>query len=185
MSGAREEYSFNYIKEQAELLAKAERARKIKERAIALKQKQVEKAEKQKIIAQKKNELAKAKAIEAKRAEILRKKKEAQREMERKQIELALINHQIDIIVGTHTHVQTADERILPQGTAYITDLGMCGPINSVLGVKTDRIIEKLLTNMPVRFDISDNPIQANGLLVTLDSKYKPINALIRQSGLV
>ncbi|MCQ2770464.1 MAG: YmdB family metallophosphoesterase [Clostridia bacterium] len=83
----------------------------------------------------------------------------------------------IDIIVGTHTHIQTADERILPNGTAYITDLGMCGPINSVLGVKPECIIEKLKTNMPVRFDISNNPIEARGLIVWLDANNKPTRA--------
>lgn len=80
----------------------------------------------------------------------------------------------IDIIVGTHTHVQTSDEQILPGGTAYITDLGMCGPENSVLGVKPECIIEKLLTNMPVRFELSEEKTVAHGLLVSFDEKMKP-----------
>lgn len=79
----------------------------------------------------------------------------------------------IDIVVGTHTHVATADERIFPKGTAYVTDLGMCGPDDSVLGIEPQCIIEKLLTNMPVRFNLSQNPISARGVLVTLDG-YRP-----------
>lgn len=82
----------------------------------------------------------------------------------------------IDVVVGTHTHVQTADEQLLPNGTAYITDLGMCGPIHSVLGVRPECIIEKLTTNMPVRFALSDNKIEAHGALVTLGEGKKPIS---------
>lgn len=80
----------------------------------------------------------------------------------------------IDIVAGTHTHVETADERILPMGTAYVTDLGMCGPDDSVLGIEPQCIIEKLLTNMPVRFNLSQNPITAHGVAVTLDAGGKP-----------
>jgi len=58
-------------------------------------------------------------------------------------------------VLGTHTHIQTADERILPNGTAYITDLGMTGPYDSVLGVKKELVIEKFLTQMPVRFEVA------------------------------
>lgn len=69
-------------------------------------------------------------------------------------------------IFGTHTHVQTADEQILPQGTAYITDLGMCGPKNSVLGVKSEIIIEKMRTKMPLRFEFADGEIEYNGVII-------------------
>lgn len=80
----------------------------------------------------------------------------------------------IDIVVGTHTHVATADERIFPKGTAYVTDLGMCGPDDSVLGVEPSCIIEKLTTNMPVRFNLSQNSVTAHGVLVTLGEGEKP-----------
>lgn len=73
------------------------------------------------------------------------------------------------VVVGTHTHVQTADERVLPEGTAYITDLGMTGPLNSVLGVKTDLIIQKFLTQMPVRFEVADGQYQFNAVLVEVE----------------
>lgn len=84
---------------------------------------------------------------------------------------LAIANYfdgRINVIFGTHTHVQTADERILPGGSGYITDLGMTGPIDSVLGVRTDVIIEKFRTHMPVRFDIADGPLELQGALFTL-----------------
>jgi hypothetical protein len=73
------------------------------------------------------------------------------------------------IVVGTHTHVQTADERILPQGTAYLTDLGMTGPMDSVIGVKTELVLQKLRTQLPVRFDTATGAGQFGALLVDLD----------------
>ena len=75
-------------------------------------------------------------------------------------------------LVGTHTHIQTADERILPRGTAYITDLGMVGPWNSVLGVKTDKIIYKFTTGLPVRFEVEDaGPQVFSAVIVETDDK--------------
>ena len=73
------------------------------------------------------------------------------------------------IVVGTHTHVQTADERILPQGTAYLTDLGMTGPMDSVIGVKTELVLQKLRTQLPVRFETATGAGQFGALLVDLD----------------
>ncbi len=61
-------------------------------------------------------------------------------------------------VLGTHTHVQTADEWILPKGTAYMTDVGMCGPLESVIGVRTDRVLTRFLTAMPQKFDIAKGP---------------------------
>jgi len=77
----------------------------------------------------------------------------------------------IDIIFGTHTHVQTADERIMPKGTAYITDLGMCGPDDSVLGIKKENIIEKMMMHYPVKFDFSDNPVTLHGAVFEYDTE--------------
>ena len=74
-----------------------------------------------------------------------------------------------DIVVGTHTHVQTADARILPGGTAYITDLGMVGAQNSVLGVRTDLVIQKFRTGMPVRFDMAEGPAEYAAVIVDID----------------
>ena len=73
-------------------------------------------------------------------------------------------------VVGTHTHTQTADERILPKGTAYLTDAGMTGPYDSILGVKTEAVLKKFLTNLPVRFEVDEKgDNQLNGFLVTID----------------
>jgi len=59
----------------------------------------------------------------------------------------------VSAVIGTHTHVQTADEKILPGGTAYITDVGMTGPSDSVIGIEKEQIIQRFLTNMPMRFE--------------------------------
>lgn len=77
----------------------------------------------------------------------------------------------IDIIFGTHTHVQTADERIMPKGTAYITDLGMCGPDDSVLGIKKENIIERMMMHTPVKFDFSDNHVTLHGAIFEYDTE--------------
>lgn len=74
-------------------------------------------------------------------------------------------------VFGTHTHVQTADEEILPGGTAYITDVGMCGPERSILGVDCDAVIEKLKYHTPVRFEPADTPSFINGVVVDFDEK--------------
>lgn len=81
----------------------------------------------------------------------------------------AYFDGKVDMMFGTHTHVMTADERVLPGGSGYITDIGMCGPINSALGVKTDIIIEKLRSSMPAKFEISDNPIELQGVIFNLE----------------
>lgn len=84
----------------------------------------------------------------------------------------------IAAIVGTHTHVQTADEQLLPtNGTAYITDIGMVGPINSVLGVEIDRAVQKMRTGLPVKFINATGPCKLCGVLVSLDSvNFRPVS---------
>ena len=79
------------------------------------------------------------------------------------------LDGRVNAVVGTHTHIQTADERILPEGTAYITDLGMTGPWNSVLGVKTELILQKVRTAMPVRFDVAEGPAVYSGILLEVE----------------
>ena len=75
-------------------------------------------------------------------------------------------------VFGTHTHIQTADERILPGGTAYITDLGMAGALNSMIGMKKEPIIQNFLTQMPVRFAVDqDWPLVMSGVCVEVDTK--------------
>ncbi len=75
----------------------------------------------------------------------------------------------IAMMFGTHTHVQTADEQILPGGSGYITDLGMTGPVDGVIGSDAAAVIEKFRTKMPVRFRPAEGPIEARGALFTYD----------------
>lgn len=74
-------------------------------------------------------------------------------------------------VVGTHTHVQTVDEQILPKGTAYITDIGMTGPIHSVIGIKKELAIEKFLNQMPRRFEVATGPAVFSAVLIELDAR--------------
>ena len=75
----------------------------------------------------------------------------------------------IAVMFGTHTHVPTADEQILPKGSGYITDLGMTGPVDSVIGTETAAVIERFRTKMPTRFRVASGEIRAQGALFTLD----------------
>lgn len=79
------------------------------------------------------------------------------------------LDGRITAVLGTHTHVQTADERILPKGTGYITDVGMTGPLNSVLGVKKDIIIKKFISSLPGRFEAEEDSGQINAVLLRID----------------
>ena len=75
----------------------------------------------------------------------------------------------VSALIGTHTHIPTADERILPGGTAYITDVGMTGPYDSVIGVKKEIIIHGFLTQMPVRHVIATDDVKVCGVIITID----------------
>ena len=72
-------------------------------------------------------------------------------------------------VVGTHTHVTTADEQILPKGTAYITDVGMCGPVPSVLGMDKDVILHRFRTSLPTRFEVADQPGVISGVVIDVN----------------
>lgn len=74
-------------------------------------------------------------------------------------------------VIGTHTHVQTADECILPEGTGYITDAGMCGPLNSIIGMKKDHILRRFLSQMPVKFEVASGPVLFSGVVLELDDE--------------
>jgi 2',3'-cyclic-nucleotide 2'-phosphodiesterase len=80
------------------------------------------------------------------------------------------LDGQVSAIVGTHTHVQTADERLLPQGTAYLTDAGMTGPRDSVIGVRPLDAIERFLTQVPQRFKPAEGPARLCGALIDIDA---------------
>lgn len=81
------------------------------------------------------------------------------------------LDGRVSAVAGTHTHVQTADERVLPEGTAYVTDIGMTGPFNSVIGVKKELVLQKFLTQMPVRFEVAGGPYQFNAVVVEIDEE--------------
>jgi hypothetical protein len=72
-------------------------------------------------------------------------------------------------VVGSHTHVPTADARVLPQGTAFVADTGMVGPRDSVLGVRTEIILDRFVTMLPKRFEVADGPAVFNSVLIDVD----------------
>lgn len=86
----------------------------------------------------------------------------------------------INVIFGTHTHVQTADEQILPHGSGYITDLGMTGPVNSVIGSDVDAVIERMRTKITSRFTVADGEVRAHGALFDLDTDTKKVISVKR-----
>jgi metallophosphoesterase (TIGR00282 family) len=75
------------------------------------------------------------------------------------------------VVYGTHTHIQTADERILPLGTAYITDLGMCGPFDSVIGIEKETVIRGFISQLPRKFEVATENVVLQGVIVELDEK--------------
>lgn len=81
------------------------------------------------------------------------------------------LDGRVSCVLGTHTHVQTADERILPFGTAFISDVGMTGPYDGIIGVNREIVIQKFLTHMPVRFEVAQGPVQFNAVYMDIDEK--------------
>ncbi len=86
---------------------------------------------------------------------------------------------QVHIMFGTHTHVPTADEQILPKGSAYQTDLGMCGPVNGVIGTDSACVITKFRTLMPTRFQVADGEIRANGTVFEIDGNVRSVRRIV------
>jgi len=80
------------------------------------------------------------------------------------------LNGKVSAVYGTHTHVQTADERLLPGGTAYITDIGMVGGHDSILGRKTEAVLKKFITNVPEPFDVASGDPRICGAVITIDT---------------
>lgn len=79
------------------------------------------------------------------------------------------LDGKVSAVVGTHTHVPTADERVLPGGTAFLCDAGMCGPLDSVIGSQIEPVLERFKTAMPARFGIGRGTVRVNGALVEVD----------------
>jgi metallophosphoesterase (TIGR00282 family) len=81
------------------------------------------------------------------------------------------MNGKASAVLGTHTHIQTCDEKILNRGTAYITDVGMTGPLDSVIGIRKEVALERLLTQIPWKFDVATEDIKLQGVVVEVDTK--------------
>ncbi|MDD5115527.1 MAG: TIGR00282 family metallophosphoesterase [Candidatus Omnitrophica bacterium] len=79
------------------------------------------------------------------------------------------LDGKVSAVLGTHTHIQTADEKILPGGCAYITDAGMTGPYDSVIGRRVEDVLTRFLSSIPVKFEVADSDIQLHGALLEID----------------
>jgi len=90
------------------------------------------------------------------------------------------LDGKVSAVVGTHRHVQTADERVLPGGTAYITDLGMTGPTDGVIGVDRGQILQRFLFQMPIRFETAKGPAALHGVVLTVDPETGRASAIER-----
>jgi metallophosphoesterase (TIGR00282 family) len=90
------------------------------------------------------------------------------------------LDGRVSAVIGTHTHVQTADERVLPGGTAYITDAGMTGPFDSVIGVDKTAIIHRFLTGIPNRFDSAAGDVRLCGAVISVDCQTRKAVAIRR-----
>lgn len=91
-----------------------------------------------------------------------------------------MLDGQVSLVVGTHTHVQTADEQIFPGGTAYLTDAGMCGPLDSILGRTVDPIVERFRTGLPQRMPVAKGRVGLRGLIVDIDEATGKATAIER-----
>ncbi|MFH0917946.1 MAG: TIGR00282 family metallophosphoesterase [Candidatus Omnitrophota bacterium] len=90
------------------------------------------------------------------------------------------LDGKVSAIFGTHTHIQTADEKILPQGTAYITDVGMTGPYDSVIGRRVEDVLTRFLSSIPMRFQVAEGNIQLHGALVEIDEATGKARSILR-----
>ena len=92
------------------------------------------------------------------------------------------LDGKVTAVVGTHTHVQTADERILPKGTAYLTDVGMTGPHDSIIGVEIEAALGKFLTGLPAKFETATANPRLNAVVIDADEQTGRANAITRLS---
>ena len=92
------------------------------------------------------------------------------------------LDGEVTAVVGTHTHVQTADEQVLPRGTAYITDVGMTGPHESIIGVQIAPVLSRFVTGMPSRFETASSNPRLNGVVITADPASGRAEAIERVS---
>ncbi|MDB4382812.1 MAG: TIGR00282 family metallophosphoesterase [Akkermansiaceae bacterium] len=95
------------------------------------------------------------------------------------------LDGKVSLVVGTHTHVQTADEQIFPGGTAFLTDAGMCGPDVSVLGREVDSVVWRFRTGLPTRFPVAKGPVRLCGVIVEVDEESGKATSIERFSRLI
>jgi calcineurin-like phosphoesterase len=88
-------------------------------------------------------------------------------------------------VLGTHTHVGTVDAKILPKGTAYLTDVGMTGPMNSVIGSEVSAVLDRFLTGMPQRLNVASGPVMMNSVLIDVDPETGRASAIQRLDRMV
>jgi hypothetical protein len=81
------------------------------------------------------------------------------------------LDGKVSAVIGSHTHVQTSDARVLPNGTAYITDVGMTGPCDSVIGIKKEIIVRRFLTSLPARYEVAKHNVWLQSVVITIDEK--------------
>ena len=90
------------------------------------------------------------------------------------------LDGRVSAVLGTHTHVQTADERILPGGTAFVTDVGMCGPMDSVIGVRKELVLERFLTQRPMAFEPARQDVWVQGAVLEIDDATGKARSIVR-----
>jgi len=100
--------------------------------------------------------------------------------VEEKEALAAWLDGEASAVVGTHTHVQTADERILAKGTAYLTDMCMTGPVDGVIGMRRDTAIHRSLSQMPLKMTVQEGPAEIQGCLVTVDVRTGHATGIVR-----
>jgi 2',3'-cyclic-nucleotide 2'-phosphodiesterase len=90
------------------------------------------------------------------------------------------LDGKVSAVVGTHTHVQTADEQIFPGGTAFMCDAGMCGPVNSILGRTIEPIVKRFMSNVPAIFPVADGEVRLHGALIDVEEKTGHATRIVR-----
>ena len=90
------------------------------------------------------------------------------------------LDGRVSAVLGSHTHVPTADDEVLPKGTAYLTDTGMSGPVDSVIGMRTDVVVRRVLDQLPARFEVGSGPIRVHGVLVDVDEETGKARSIAR-----
>jgi len=90
------------------------------------------------------------------------------------------LDGKVSAVLGTHTHIQTADEKILAKGTAYITDVGMTGPLDSVIGRRVEDVLERFLSCVPIRFEVAQGNVQLHGVVLDIDENSGRARAITR-----